>query len=379
MKQNLVKLLFYIFRVFPIKNNKIVVTSYYGKGYGDSAKYICNYLIKNYNDKVQIVWLVKNVNDNNYLPDDIKAVKYKSILSIFELATAKVWIDNSRKPYYFLKRKKQFYIQLWHSSLRLKKIEKDAEQYLPLSYLKNAISDSKKVDLMISGCDFSFNTYRNSFWYDGPILKCGTPRCDIFFDQETKNQIKRKICDEYDINYENKLIIYSPTFRKNSLTSHKNINFEEIIKILNEKDDKNYTFLLRYHPNSNIEFNDTINVKNVSKYSDMQELICVSDIMITDYSGCCFDMALSNKPCILYVEDLNEYLSQERDLYFDFNDLPFSKAMDLNELVSIFKNFDFNDYNKRLEKFNDMVNFYEDGNASERVAKKIMEVIENGK
>ena len=149
-------------RIFPIKKNKIVITSFYGKGYGDSSKYICNYLINNQKENVEIVWLVNDISDNN-LPKEIKAVKYKSLRAIYERVTAKIWIDNARKHDYELKRKDQYYIQLWHSSLRLKKIEKDAINYLPKTYIKNAIHDSKMIDLMVAGCEFSYNTYKNSF------------------------------------------------------------------------------------------------------------------------------------------------------------------------------------------------------------------------
>src|SRR5690606_28368099 len=91
----------------------------------------------------------------------------------------------SRKVYSPPKRKSQYYIQTWHSPLRLKKIEKDIENNLDESYIERAKIDSKMCDLMISGSDFSWNIYRNSFWYDGEILKCGTPRCDIFFTNNT--------------------------------------------------------------------------------------------------------------------------------------------------------------------------------------------------
>lgn len=371
------KSLFYIFRIFRIKKNKIVITNFYGKGYGDSSKYICNYLLNKFEDEVEIVWLVNDVKANNNLPSAIRPVKYKSLRAIYELSTAKIWIDNARKPQWFVKRKKQYYIQLWHSSLRLKKIEKDAESHLPIEYINNAKNDSKMINLMISGCDFSYNTYKNSFWYDGEILKCGTPRCDILFDKKKTIELKEKICKQYNIDSNNKLLLYAPTFRKDSLSSNENIDFESVLKSLKEKYNSEFTCLLRYHPNSKIDYNDTDNVKNVTKYSDMQELISICDVMITDYSGCCFDMAICKKPCILYVKDLEEYLSKERELYFDFRSLPFPIAESDEELLNIISNFDYDNYLEKLNEFDSIVNFYEDGNASKRVCERIIEVIHN--
>ena len=41
-----------------INKNKIVVSSYFGKGYGDNPKYICEYLLSKRSD-LEIVWLCK--------------------------------------------------------------------------------------------------------------------------------------------------------------------------------------------------------------------------------------------------------------------------------------------------------------------------------
>ena len=79
----------------------------------------------------------------------------------------------------YKKRDGQFYVQTWHSSLRLKKIEADAVDGLTDNYIKMAKADSKQTDLLISGCQFSTEIFRRAFWYDGPIVSTGTPRGDV--------------------------------------------------------------------------------------------------------------------------------------------------------------------------------------------------------
>lgn len=119
--------MFYIFRICPIKKNKVVFTNYYGKGYGDNAKYIAEEIIKQ-NIRLDLVWLV---NDLDYhVPNEIRKVKYDTIASIYEMVTAKVWIDNCRKQIYVRKRKSQFYIQTWHGDIGFKKVEKEAKKSL---------------------------------------------------------------------------------------------------------------------------------------------------------------------------------------------------------------------------------------------------------
>lgn len=370
---------FYFFWLFPIKKNKIVVCNYYGKGYGDNAKYIINELIKEKIDDVDIVWLLKKIliNEANF-PKGIRVVSYGSIKALYELATAKIWIDNSRKVFYPPKRKKQYYIQTWHSPIRLKTIEKDAEESLPNTYIRMAKKDSKNYDLMISGCDFSWNIYRNSFWYSGKILKCGTPRCDIFFQDNPF--IKEKVYKYFNLNPNDKLIVFAPTFRNKELIDPYILEFNDIIEAFGKKFGGNWKLLLRLHPNvshlsSQINFNNKI--INATNYDDMQELLYVADALITDYSSCMFDMAIANKICFLHVQDLDDYLSNERKLYFDFNELPFYISKTNEQLINNILNFDTNYYRDNLKIFFESIKLYEKGTASKEIVQVIKAVINN--
>ncbi|SHK32812.1 CDP-glycerol glycerophosphotransferase [Anaerobranca californiensis DSM 14826] len=308
-------------------------------------------------------------------PDKIRVVKYKSIKALYEMATAKIWIDNCRKEFYPIKRKGQYYIQTWHSPLRLKKIEKDAESFLSPEYIKSAIKDSKNIDLMISGCDFSWNIYRNSFWYDGDILKIGTPRCDLFF-QDAK-EIKEKVMNFFGLATKSKIILFAPTFRRRNSIDVYSLEYKKILKILEEKYREEWVFLVRLHPNVSylsevIEYNQK--VLNATNYEDMQELLYTADILITDYSSSMFDMAIARKPCFLHCKDIEEYLNNERGMYFNVNKLPFSFSKTDEELIKNIILFDNEEYNRKLDDFHKEVNIYEDGTASMKIVEKIKDI-----
>ena len=53
----------------------------------------------------------------------------------------------------------------------------------------------------------------------------------------------------------------------------------------------------------------------------MQELLCTVDMLITDYSSCMFDFALSGKPCLQFATDIESY-RQDRNFYFPLDRLP---------------------------------------------------------
>lgn len=167
-----------IYSLCPIKKNKIVITSYYGADYGDNGKYIVEEL-RRLGEDVDVVWQLKpNLMQNNHLPENVRAVGYRTRQSVYELQTAGVWIDNARKTY-GRKRKGQLYIQTWHGGPGVKRIEKDVADELGEKYVKTAKRDSKMCDVILSNSDFMTNLYKNVFWYDGEILECGTPRNDI--------------------------------------------------------------------------------------------------------------------------------------------------------------------------------------------------------
>ena len=363
----------YIFRIFSVDSKKVVITNYYGKGYGDNAKYICDELLK-YDYK--IVWLVKKeyFTDTKF-PTDVIKVKYNSIRALYELTTAKFWIDNSRKVFYPKKRKEQYYIQTWHSSLRLKKIEKDAEDSLTKFYVENAKKDSKNIDLITSGCGFSSNIYKNSFWYDGKILECGSPRCDIFFDEAKKEVIKKKVYKELGIETSKKIILYAPTFRKKTNINECYLDCNYVSENLN----KDYILVVRYHPTEKNKLDLNENIINATDYPDMQELICAIDILITDYSGCCFDAMINKTKCHLIAKDKEEYFKKERKLYFEYEKLPFLHAETEDELLSNIKEYNEKEYNEKIAKFCKEIKLMENGNASKLIVEHMMKVNKNEK
>ena len=78
------------------------------------------------------------------------------------------------------------------------------------NYVRIAQEDSRKIDLLISGCDFSTNTFQRAFWYDGEILKSGTPRCDILINNS--QEIRKKVFNYYNIPNKKKFSSLCPYF-----------------------------------------------------------------------------------------------------------------------------------------------------------------------
>lgn len=378
VKKMRIKFYVFLFNHLPIKKNKIIMWSNSFKNYACNPRYLAEHLLKSeYN--YDIVWVFNDLSKipNNF-PKDMRAVKYFSISYLYEIATAKIIVGNARTAshYYMKKRKQQVYIQTWHSSLRLKMIEKDAEKELPHSYIQNAIEDSKKIDYVVSGCKFSSNIFHNSFWYDGKILEVGTPRIDFLL--KNHEEIRKKIRDRIGIEYEAKVILYAPTFRKGNLQEVYNIDYERLVKQLEKKYGTKCYVLIKYHPNlqnEKILIRESKQIRNVTSYGDIQELIISCDMLITDYSSCMFDCAYIYKPCVLYMPDYETYTSCERQLYFDIEALPFLQARNLEELDKIIMEFSEDKYKDSVNDFLTQIGSFETGHSCEQIEDLIQRYI----
>ena len=98
---------------------------------------------------------------------------------------------------------------------------------------------------------------------------------------------------------------------------------------------------------------------------DVNDLLIVTDILITDYSSVIFDYLLLNKPIIYYAYDLELY-KQERGLYYDFEDYIYGLvAYNMDELIKAIKKPDM--MNSKRNEFNEKFMKACDGKSTERV------------
>ncbi|MBR4830295.1 MAG: CDP-glycerol glycerophosphotransferase family protein [Bacilli bacterium] len=365
-----------IFRIFPINPKKIVVCSYFGNDYGDGAKYIIDELLDD--DKYTIVWaLKKNLMKNNHLPKNVKPVKYNSLAMLFELSTAKIWIDNARKVIFPLKRKNQFYFQIWHGPISFKTIELDTQETLTKIYIKKLLIDNKNIDYMVSGSKWTNEKCRSAFGYTGKIMECGNPRNDILFQSDSYKEINKKVHSFFNIPDNKKIILYAPTFRNSREIDIYQWDYNLIMNNFCKKFKEDYVFLVRLHPNivdqAEKMNNYGGNILNATIYPDMQELLIASDILITDYSSSMFDFGMINKKCFLYAPDVDDYL-KERHFYFDIRKLPFSLSQNIDDFVKNISSFDSKDYQKKLDTFYKKIGIFETGHSSESIANRIKEI-----
>ena len=236
------------------------------------------------------------------------------------------------------------------------------------------------IDLFLSSSSANSSMYKNSFYSHGEILECGSPRNDLMFnsDRVDKDKIRHSIgVDDRTV----KIVLYAPTFRRTIEDSVKvyDLDADRVVKELRKKFGGSFVMLVRFHPNLcgntqlNILYSDCI---QVTDYVDVQELLLVADVLITDYSSILWDFSLQKKPVFLYQNDEQEYLD-DRGFYSPLCEWPYPRAHNLENLYRKIAEFEEEEYISDLERFFQKWTSFDDGHASARAVERIMDVIHN--
>ncbi len=342
--------------IYPVHKGRIACWAYNFKQYGCNPRYLTEYILEHH-PELEVYWIFRRGVDVSQVDPRVRVVRFRSWQYFKLMATAEFFVTNARTdPYhiYWHKRPAQRYLMLWHGGVALKQIEKDVESKLGFSYVRKAKVDSKICDLMISGCRMHTELIHNKFWYDGEVLEAGLPRNDIFFNKERHQAFREHVCKLYNIPLESRIVLYAPTFRRNESIEPYRINWDRVrpalMKMLGSED---VTVIVRMHPNliNKVDTSSLVDYEGVvdgTRYHDMQELLCVSDLLITDYSSSMFDFSMQGKPCMLYATDVEEY---DRGYYFDFKQLPYPLARNEQELITMAEGFDVAAYEAHLGEF----------------------------
>ena len=104
----------------------------------------------------------------------------------------------------------------------------------------------------------------------------------------------------------------------------------------------------------------------------MAEYLYVCDVLISDYSGCIFDVALTEKPCFLFAHDREKYESEERGFYFPISKFPYDFSETFEEMIEKIENYDQIVNDIRRKEFLTFIGNIEDGKAAERVANLVI-------
>lgn len=365
--------LFVLGHFVKIKENLVLINSYSGLRYNDSPKTIFEYLISCEEYKhLHIVWAFESP-DKFDIPCD--KVKIDSIRYFLLALQAKYWISNVNiERGLRFKKKQTVYLNTWHGT--------------PLKYIGSAVRhrkfDFSNIDIFCCTGEYDREIYIRDFNVKPQnILKSGLPRNDKLYsilNAPKKEELilrKKKILN---IPINRKVILYAPTWRdsKDSGNSY-DIALPVDFRVWKRELGDEYVILFRAHSFTtnvvNIAFNDFLIDCSSDNY-DLNDLLQVSDILISDYSSIIFDFSILEKPVICFVYDYEQY-KNDRGLYIDL-EKEFSDAVcySQKEVLQKIKNLDYLEECARAKRFKEHY-LYANNNATELCVNSLFKKYKN--
>ena len=113
-------------RLLPVKKNRVFIINNLSHKFAGNPKYVAEYLMENYGDRLDIVLSVKRPEDYEHLRQKgFKLVKFNSWQYFIKAMTCRVFLTNSGGYSYLPMRKKQYVINTWHGGGAYKKCGTD--------------------------------------------------------------------------------------------------------------------------------------------------------------------------------------------------------------------------------------------------------------
>lgn len=197
----------------------------------------------------------------------------------------------------------------------------------------------------------------------------GVSRTDVFFKQPYLKAAKAHVSQCLPFAAGRKIILYAPTFRGHvsDAAAPDRLDLAKLKKALG----KDYVFVVKHHPfiknppavpASCCDF-----AKDVTNELSIDELLCASDVCITDYSSVVFEYSLFERPMAFFAYDLEDYFDW-RGFYYDYHELAPGPVVKTNEeLIDYISHIDERFDRARVQRFREQFMASCDGHATERI------------
>lgn len=326
LKHRVYGILFKLFKSSDIKNNQIsfVIDS------DESFKGNLEYIKKEFEKR-------GNYEFHFFYKDRLSYDSFKKLSS-----SKYIFLNDNFFPLAFMNfSPENVIVQLWHAPGASKKFggSVDIESRPILKKISN------NTDWLIVTSDDIKKYYAEAFQIsENKIKALGLPRMDYYFENHDSDELKSKFCKDYGISPDKKIILYAPTFRDEEKFNNV-FNYFDLEKF-NKELSEEYVLALRLHPKIKNFYKDDISSKgqyiDVSDFKNEQELMLLSDMLITDYSSIMIEYSILSRPIVFFTYDLDTYLSKERGFYYDFKKtVPGPIVYTSDELIDAIKNNDF--------------------------------------
>lgn len=281
-----------------------------------------------------------------------------------DLATAKyVFIAEATNILGSLKLREETHVtQLWHGCGAFKRFGFSTGDFIfgdSLKEQKRFPSHKNYSTVTVSSPEvvWAYEEAMDISAESGIVKPLGVSRTDVFYDKDFIKKASTKLQKRIPASIGKKVILYAPTFRGRVVSATTPDEFD--LELLQEKLGDEYILLQKHHPIvkhlPNIPLQYRTFTRDVTNDFSIEELICVADICISDYSSLIFEYSLFERPMIFFAYDLDEF-NDWRGFYYDYDEMtPGPIYTSTEEIIEYIQNvkerFDQNEMHDFREKF----------------------------
>lgn len=366
LKLSLAKFGFDLFKLFKVKKNRIVFISNRRDGISGNYEYIYDKLIGNRELDIRTVF-------------DTTEGYFTCFKYGYYMATAKVLLvdDYIELIYKIPRREDNYLIQVWHACGAFKtfgfsRLGRPGGQKQKNNAHRNydfcTVSSSEICKYYAEGFGLSLEK----------VVPTGVPRTDIFFSEEYKEKARNEIYSKYPHLKGKNVILFAPTFRGNGKKSgYYPENRFDFIKLY-EHFKGEYVIIIKHHPfvNNRVEIPAEYEGKiiDMSDNEELNELLFITDVLITDYSSVVFEASLLDIPMLFYSFDLQNYIAT-RGFYYEYDSfVPGKIVYNMDSLIEAIDKKDFE--SEKIDAFKHKFFDELDGKAGQRVANLIVSLLD---
>ena len=254
-------------------------------------------------------------------------------------------------------------VQLWHGMGSYKKFAGSFEKDPAMLDLIRAVN--RQVTCILASSENIRDNYAEAFCVPREKVQAlGCPQADFYFRKHDTDRWREVICRKYPAMKGKKWILYAPTFREDEARDRDLLTHFDFNAFLRELGDE-YCLMVRLHPQIH---GDEVpdGVIDMTGFPNIRKLLCMTDILITDYSSITVEYALLNRPILLYAFDQDWYIRRDRGFYFDFEQTAPGPVLKTTEdLIRTIKeeNWDL----AKVEAFARLHNDFFDDRSAERI------------
>jgi CDP-glycerol glycerophosphotransferase (TagB/SpsB family) len=296
------------------------------------------------------------------------------------LGTARVLVTNTELEAWYRRRPDQLVVQCFHGypSKAMGESQWRARELPPSRVAVMRRRSVDTWDLISTPTPEATGLYRQEYGYTGPAAEHGYPRNDALRGPDA-DRLRTETRRRLGIRDDQTVVLYAPTWRDHLATRPRaaamaeHLDLDAAASALGDS----HLLLLRGH-RFHTPGETRRGVLDVTDHPEINELVLASDVAVLDYSSLRFDYALTGRPMVFLVPDLDHYVGGVRGFLLPFTDTaPGPLVSTTAEVVDLVRDVPAltAEWGERVRAFDAELNPWQDGHAATRMLDQILALL----